>query len=293
MTIAVTSSNGQAPADALSVLPGANGDGTPHTAPHVTAQSYARIRDAMRAANMGDLIPTDGWSCYRDRDAQQHMRDLGLTTIPVGQSIHGEWSIGSAVDFSGLGGFGAPRHDWLRHNGGQYGWYQPGWAQIYGSLPEPWHWEYDQRDDRHLGEDDDMTPDEVKGACEEAVKGVLRAPEFQGYMRDLPWAHPINGPDAADLWLRDARLAPELHAEIAGVSTQVDELAVAGGVRAWPSTLALILAVAIIAGLVAALINQVVDDGVVAGVATLIGGLVGWAATTLGQRVARHRTATT
>lgn len=140
-----------------------------------------------------------------------------------------------------------------------------------------------------LGEDDDMTPDEVKGACEEAIKGVLRAPEFQGYMRDLPWAHPINGPDPADWWLRDARLAPELNAGINGVSDQVDALSTSVGVRSWPSTLALILAVAVIAGLVVGLINQVVSEGAIAGVATLLGGLVGWAATTLGHRVAASR----
>jgi hypothetical protein len=137
--------------------------------------------------------------------------------------------------------------------------------------------------------EDDVTPDEVKSACEEAIKGVLRAPEFQGYMRDLPWQYPINGPDPASWWLRDARLAPELNAGIAGVSDQVDELAASSSLRTWPSTLALILAVAVIAGLLAGLISQVVETGAVAGAATLLGGLVGWAATTLGQRIKRHR----
>jgi hypothetical protein len=136
---------------------------------------------------------------------------------------------------------------------------------------------------------DELTPDEVKGACEEAVKGVLRAPEFQGYMRDLPWAHPINGPDAAELWLRDARFAPEVRADVAGVSAQVDELGAAGTLRSWPSTLALILAVSVIAGLLAGLISQVVEQGAIAGAATLLGGLVGWAATTVGQRARTAR----
>lgn len=162
MSLSVHANNGQAPADALSLLPGFNGDGSPHTAPHVTAASYARIRDGMIGAGLGDLLPTDGWSCYRDRAAQQHMIDIGLSTIPVGQSIHGEWSDGSAVDFAGLGGFGAPRHDWLRSHGGAHGWVQPSWAQAGGSLPEPWHWEYDSRDDTHLGEDPDMSPDEAQ-----------------------------------------------------------------------------------------------------------------------------------
>jgi hypothetical protein len=160
--ISVSTNNGRASASDLSALPGTNGDGSAHTAPHVTAQSYARVRSAMAGAGLGDLYPSDGWSCYRDLDAQQHMRDIGLTTIPVGQSIHGEWTYGSAVDFANLGGFGAPRHDWLRDNGPAYGWRQPSWASAGGSLPEPWHWEYDQRDDTHEGEEvDDMTPDQA------------------------------------------------------------------------------------------------------------------------------------
>jgi hypothetical protein len=190
MTLTVHGNNGQAPADALRVLPGYNGDGTPHTAPHVTAQSYARIREAMIGAALGDLLPTDGWSCYRDRAAQQHMIDIGLTTIPVGQSIHGEWSDGSAVDFADLGGFGAPRHDWLRSHGGEHGWYQPGWAQAGGSLPEPWHWEYDERNDEHIGEDPDMTPDEsqrllnIEGAIGR-LEGMWGAPDGRNRVHDF------------------------------------------------------------------------------------------------------------
>lgn len=152
MTISVTSANGNAPPGALSPLPGSNGDGSPHLAATATAQSYARIRQGMLNAGLGDLVPSDGYSCYRDRDDQQHMIDLGLTTAPVGTSIHGEWTYGCAVDFSGLGGFGAPRHEWLRDNGGPHGWYQPGWAQANGSLPEAWHWEHDSRNDQHTNE---------------------------------------------------------------------------------------------------------------------------------------------
>jgi hypothetical protein len=156
MVIQVSANNGQAPASALAAMPGRNGDGSQQTSPIQVVASYGRLRAQMQRAGMGDLIPSSGWSCYRDRAAQQHMRDIGLTTIPVGQSIHGEWSLGGAVDFSNLGGFGAARHNWLRANGGPYGWYQPGWAQAGGSLPEPWHWEYDQRGDSHIN---DVTPE--------------------------------------------------------------------------------------------------------------------------------------
>lgn len=162
MTLSVSANNGRATAGDLSVLPGYNGDGSNHTAPHVTAQSYHRVRAAMGAAGLGDLLPSDGWSCYRDLAAQQIMRDLGLTDAAVGTSIHGEWTYGSAVDFQGLGGFGASRHNWLRDNGPAYGWRQPSWAAAGGSLPEPWHWEYDQRDDTHEGQEpDDMTPEQA------------------------------------------------------------------------------------------------------------------------------------
>lgn len=164
MTITVSANNGTAPASALSPMPGRNGDGSQQTSPHTTVASYGRLREAMRAAGMGDLLPSNGWSCYRSRAAQQHMRNIGLTTIPVGQSIHGEWTWGSAVDFQGLGGFGAARHNWLRANGGPLGWYQPGWAQAGGSLPEPWHWEYDQRQDTRNGEDDMPSAQEVADA---------------------------------------------------------------------------------------------------------------------------------
>jgi hypothetical protein len=85
--------------------------------------------------------------------------------------------------------------------------------------------------------------------------------------------------DIAAAWLRDARTAPEVHAKL-------DALTVSG-VRYWPSTLALILAVAIIAGLVVALLNKAVNDGVWAGAATLFGGLIGWAASTVTTRMHR------
>jgi hypothetical protein len=189
MTIAVSANNGTAPGSALAQLPGHNGDGSAHTAPHNTAASYDRLRDAMAAAGLGDLLPSDGWSCYRDRAAQQHMRDIGLTTIPVGQSIHGEWTHGSAVDFANLGGFGAPRHDWLRANGPGFGWYQPGWATAGGSLPEPWHWEYDERGDPRAGEDNMPSAEEVAAAV---------------------WAYGINRPGApvadAGTFLADTRI---------------------------------------------------------------------------------------
>jgi hypothetical protein len=305
MVLAVNANNGQAPGTALAGLPGSNGDGSAHTAPHVTAASYARVRAAMQGAGLGDLVPSSGWSCYRDRAAQQHMIDIGLTTIPVGQSIHGEWTYGSAVDFANLGGFGAPRHDWLRSNGAPYGWYQPWWATAGGSLPEPWHWEYDERGDT-MQEVDTMTPDEVQRACEEAVKGVLRAPEFQGYMINLPWASPLTArvgdatvnsttggllSEAYSLGVTSSNNTNGMVPTLADVSVTVestadavDELGSPSG--GWQALLALVLVVAVVAGVVVAVATGSVEEGTFSGVAALIAGVVAWLA---GARPTRRR----
>lgn len=294
MTITVTASNGEAPPDALAVLPGYNGDGTPHTAPHVTAASYARLRAAMQAAGMGDLLPTaDGWSCYRDRAAQQHMIDIGLSTIPVGQSIHGEWDHGSAVDFQGLGGFGADRHEWLRHHGAEYGWYQPGWAQQWGSLPEPWHWEYDERDDAHAGEESDMTPEQA-AQLEAASEDASEARRILAFMvtgtgaktdAEANYVHQTKEL-AADAGEARRMLGVELgwnppapgSPEVTALPKLWGQVSRSG--TPWQTTLALIVAIAILIGLVVALIHAR-TTGVYTGTGALIGGVVGWIGATL------------
>jgi hypothetical protein len=151
MTV-VTATNGRKPASSLAAMPGRNGDGTQQTAERGAVASYGRLRRDMLAAGMGDLLPSNGFSCYRTLAAQQHMRNIGLTTIAVGRSIHGE---ALAVDYASLGGFAGARHRWLRANAGRYGWAQPGWAQQGGSLPEPWHWEYTASRDQHRNERDE------------------------------------------------------------------------------------------------------------------------------------------
>jgi hypothetical protein len=304
MTIAVSSSNGEAPADALSTLPGRNGDGNPHTAPHVTAASYARIRAAMQAAGLGDLIPTDGWSCYRDLAAQQHMRDIGLTTIPVGQSIHGEWTHGSAVDFSNLGGFGAPRHNWLRDHGGAYGWYQPSWAGQWGSLPEPWHWEYDERNDQHTNDQEVIDVDLNNPADRQAMKVVIAEtlrenigdgatmgapPAWWTTSEDLRMANTMRAnlddtlPSAAGGWAQASftRYATRGADAAAGTATTQD----AGSYRV--AVLALVIALAVLAGLV---VTARYDEtsGVWVGSGILLGGLLVWALAEVTRRRGRH-----
>lgn len=165
MPIVPSALNGNFPSLFMATMPGSNGDGSPHIADRLAVQSYWRLSQMFRDAGMGWLLPSDGWSCYRTRADQAHMRNLGLTTIPVGQSIHGEAGGKAAVDYAGLP-FGSARHNWMKVNAGQHGWYQPSWAQVGGSLPESWHWEYDSRSDQHINDnpitpEDDMTQQDV------------------------------------------------------------------------------------------------------------------------------------
>lgn len=280
MTITVSANNGQAPASALSTVPGRNGDGTPHTTPTAVAESYQRLRSAMQVAGLGDLLPSDGWSCYRDRAAQQHMRDIGLTTIPVGQSIHGEWSLGSAIDFANLGGFGAARHNWLRANGGPFGWYQPGWAAAGGSLPEPWHWECDTRNDQHQGED--MTPEQAqqladlwnrRGSIDTTNDWSRQTTQAVGELHDMWWAEDrrnrVGDGDQVHEWSRQTTEA------VGRVETNQDEFMSSLPSTQRVSSLALVVAIAV---LIAVGVDLGTDetDAAYAGSGALIGGLVAW-----------------
>lgn len=306
MTITVSANNGTAPASALATIAGTNGDGTPHTTPVAVAASYERLRSSMLDAGMGDLLPTDGWSCYRDRAAQQHMRDLGLTTIPVGQSIHGEWSIGSAVDFQGLGGFGAPRHDWLRANAALYGWYQPGWAQAGGSLPEPWHWEYDERNDERKGDDMPSADEVARAVWDYTIHGAdprTGAPWSDGaaaWLRDARvdsqpdyaagkvWAWPVHGADpltgapwsdVASAWLRDGRSDARVGAHYSQATATT-----ATSATSPLSLLALVLVAAVILGLAVAALSGDVELGAFTGSAAAVNGVIAVIAAVAGRR---------
>lgn len=278
MTLAVSGNNGTAPSSALAALPGRNGDGSTHTAPHVTAASYARVRAAMSSAGLGDLQPSDGWSCYRDRAAQQHMRDIGLTTVPVGQSIHGEWSYGSAVDFANLGGFGAPRHEWLRVHGAGHGWYQPYWAGAGGTLPEPWHWEYDTRNDAHAGEDDDMSFTDADRNTIQHTAALLEETPYRSAQQVMAW-QVSRVPGAPSTFLQD---------QTDGVTNTYTLLSVDPSSRTWTprALLSLMLAVALV--VLALLLPALVPLGEAAlpylGIMAAIGGVLA------GLTVGGHRT---
>lgn len=144
MALVPTAVNGRIPEGLLGTLPGFDGDGTPHRADLLAVAAFERMAAAFTTAGLGVLAPTPGFSCYRTLADQAHMRAIGLTTIPVGRSIHGE---AKAVDLYQVP-FGSARHNWLKANAARFGWYQPTWAQKGAVLPEPWHWEYDHQLDQ-------------------------------------------------------------------------------------------------------------------------------------------------
>jgi hypothetical protein len=89
---AITARNGRLPANELAAVR------TGQRLTHRAADSYNRLDAAMRAAGQGALTLSAGLSGYRTLAEQQHMRNIGLTTIAVGRSPHGE---GVAADFQG------------------------------------------------------------------------------------------------------------------------------------------------------------------------------------------------
>lgn len=78
---------------------------------------------------------------YRSHGEQVAVRASkpALAAVP-GTSNHG-WGV--AVDLcDGVQTFGTPQHRWLQQNAMAFGWFHPSWAQVGGSKPEAWHWEY-------------------------------------------------------------------------------------------------------------------------------------------------------
>nr|WP_297428088.1 M15 family metallopeptidase [uncultured Actinotalea sp.] len=101
-------------------------------------QALEAMNAAFRAAFGRDLAITSSYRTYEEQVALKATKPT-LAATP-GTSNHG-W--GLAVDLSGgVQTWGSPEHNWLRANANAFGWYHPAWAQYYGSLPEPWHWEY-------------------------------------------------------------------------------------------------------------------------------------------------------
>lgn len=102
------------------------------------AGPFEAMSSAYRARYGQPLCVTDS---YRDYAGQVDVfrRKPGLAATP-GRSQHG---LGLAVDLcGGVQVFGSEAHRWMQANAATFGFVHPTWAQIGGSRPEPWHWEY-------------------------------------------------------------------------------------------------------------------------------------------------------
>ncbi len=123
--------NGLIPPAALASIPGHPGVSLRPDAAHAAAALIAAA-----AADGVQLIPGGG---YRDYHTQVRLRsEKGRWAAQPGTSNHG-W--GLAIDWWAMS-FDSPGFAWLQANASRYGWNHPDWAGPYGSLPEPWHWEY-------------------------------------------------------------------------------------------------------------------------------------------------------
>ena len=128
----LAASNGQIPIASLCAIPDGpllRGD---------AAAGWARLVFAYERAFDGEPCATGG---YRSLGDQQRLYSTkpGLAARP-GTSNHG-WGV--AVDLcGGVESFGTAQHQWMQQNAARYGWQNPGWAQLGGSRPEPWHWEF-------------------------------------------------------------------------------------------------------------------------------------------------------
>lgn len=130
----MASANGRLLASELALIPGTN----EHIRKDLLPQLVA-LMGAFKARFGRDLKITDGYRSYDEQVALKKAKPY-LAGTP-GTSKHG-WGI--AVDLgSGVqASFTSPEHLWLRANGPAFGLFIPAWAQVGGSKPEQWHWEF-------------------------------------------------------------------------------------------------------------------------------------------------------
>jgi len=84
------------------------------------------------------MVVSDSYRSYAGQVAC--VRTKGYLCATPGTSNHGN---GIAVDFGGgIETFGTKQHAWMDANAGDLQWVHPSWADIRGTKPEAWHWEY-------------------------------------------------------------------------------------------------------------------------------------------------------
>ena len=102
------------------------------------AAAFNRLSQSYAAQTGSPLCVTDSYRSYA-RQVDVYSRKPGLAATP-GTSEHG-W--GKAVDLcGGVERFGSDAYQWMKANAGAFGFIHPEWAEPYGSMPEPWHWEF-------------------------------------------------------------------------------------------------------------------------------------------------------
>lgn len=126
-------SNGQVPSTELCPLPVSR-----HLLHADAARGWWQLNRAFaRRFGSGSCV-TDSYRSY-EAQAAVYGAKPGLAAVP-GTSNHG-WGV--AMDLcGGVESYASPQHLWLAGHGAKYGWVNPSWAQVGGSRPEPWHWEF-------------------------------------------------------------------------------------------------------------------------------------------------------
>ncbi|MDX6198818.1 MAG: peptidoglycan DL-endopeptidase CwlO, partial [Actinomycetota bacterium] len=126
--------NGTIPLDALCPLLFT----TSHRLRADAAYAFNAMAHEYAGAFSTPLCVTDS---YRSFDAQVIVAaEKPTLAAEPGHSNHG-W--GLAADLcGGIESFDTTAHQWMVDNAPRYGWFHPEWAEIDGSKPEPWHWEF-------------------------------------------------------------------------------------------------------------------------------------------------------
>lgn len=102
------------------------------------AVAFKELAAAYEKAHDGPICVTDAYRTLAGQVAV-FAEKPELAAVP-GSSKHG---LGIAVDLcGGIQRSGTPEHAWMQANAPDFGWVHPAWAQVGGSRPEAWHWEY-------------------------------------------------------------------------------------------------------------------------------------------------------
>jgi hypothetical protein len=126
--------NGRIPLDQLASIPWA-----PTQMLRADAVTALIALNADFRAQFGrDIKITDSYRTYEEQVRVK--AEKGWLAATPGTSNHG-WAL--ALDLGGgIEMFGTAEHKWMVANASRYGWMHPSWAQVTGSKPEPWHWEF-------------------------------------------------------------------------------------------------------------------------------------------------------